>query len=616
MIQPAVRGIQSTGVVANAKHYILNNQETNRTTTSAEVDERTVFEMYMPPFAGAAEAGVGSMMCSYNRVNMTWSCENPDTLAQDLKQRTGFEGWVMSDWGATHSASLNAGLDQEMPGDNFMGGDDGGECTKLCALIKSGKVSMASVNASVLRILTPLFRMGVFDRPQSNTSFMNVTSPEHNAVARQLATSSTILLKNDGGVLPLKVSSGALTIAVIGQQAETPIVHGGGSGQVYPYYTSAPLDAILERLGIQKPPLPANNCSEANWDVGTDFYNTDSQTEGSAASVAECCEMCARRSTPCKAFSFVGGQCWMKGDTANPVHHPDVTSGVVKAAAAPTKMCAGNKCVVFNDGSDTKAAAAIAAQADVAIVFVATTSSEGSDRETLDLDGNANDLIPAVGAAQARSVVAMVHPGPVNTPWRNAVPSIVASFMPGQEYGRALAAVLFGDSNPSARLPLTFPGENQTVLTPVQWPGFNNVAQYTERLEVDYRFYDAHGLSPAFPFGHGLSFTSFEYSGIAATRTGVTFSVRNTGAVAGSEIPQLYLAFPASAGEPPMQLKGFKKVALDAGQSAQVSLSLNDRDLSTWNVATHDWAVASGTFTAHVGASSRDIRLSAEFSSQ
>lgn len=227
-----------------------------------------------------------------NKIRNTWSCENPETLQRDLKERLGFKGWVMSDWGATHSTSLEAGLDQEMPGQSYMSND------KVHALLDAGKTTVTKIDDSVSRILTPMFKMGLFDEPwisNNATTANNVTSAAHNALARSFAAEGVVLLKNEGGALPLDANAPALKIAVIGSQATNPTVHGGGSGQVVPYYTSAPLDAIRDVLGLP-PPLPTpNNCSAAAWDHGFDYRNTDDQTSKPAASVDECCADCAAR---------------------------------------------------------------------------------------------------------------------------------------------------------------------------------------------------------------------------------------------------------------------------------------------------------------------------------
>lgn len=520
MVQPVIKGIQGEGVIANAKHYVLNNEETNRGTISDNADERTRFEMYYQPFQGAIDAGVGSMMCSYNKIYGTWSCENPETLAVDLKQRMGFEGFVMSDWGATHSTSIEAGLDIEMPSANYMG-------PALEALVASGKISVSTIDDSVLRILTPMFAMGLFDKPNPNSRSNNVTSPEHNNVCRILSSGSTVLLKNTPAVLPLNAQDPKLKIALIGAADSTCYTHSGGSGQVEPSRVVTPLQGITNALG----------------------------------------------------------------DSSR---------------------------ITFNIGTDFAAAARVAAAADVAIVFVGATSSEGSDRKNLNLDNNGEGLIAAIAAAQANTVVVMSVPGAILTSsWSPAVSAILVNFMPGQEVGSAIADVLFGAVNPSAKLPITMPmTENDENFTDVQYPGIppsNPIyANYTEGLFVGYRYYDKFGVYAAFPYGHGLSYTNFTYASLTISGRTVTFQLQNTGGVFGAEVPQLYIGFPASAGEPLRVLRGFTKVPLYPGQSMFVSFVLTDRHLSIWSVPSHAWEFVPGTYQVFVGASSRDFRLQAQ----
>jgi beta-glucosidase len=535
-----VSGIQSQGVVANAKHWVNNNQETDRTTVSENVDERTQFELYYPPFEGAIAAGVGSFMCSYNKICQNcpagqignWSCENPDTLQRDLKERLGFKGWVMSDWGATHSASINAGLDQEMPGSSFMNPNS------LQDMLHSGALTIEKVDDSAQRILWPLFAVGAFDNKNENSVENNVTSQAHRDVARKLSAKGTVLLKNDGGLLPIAAANHVASrrLAIIGTEATNPIVHGGGSGAVTASYIASPLESVRGRVGLQG-----------------------------------------------------------------------------------TQMCnGGGVCVSYDDGSDLDKAAAVAEAADVAIIFVATTSSEGGDRANLGL-GKHDDLITAVAEKAGRkTVVVVVTPGAVLTPWRDSVAAILVPFMPGQEYGDAIVDILFGDVNPGAKLPLTFPAkENEVGLSQKQWPGEQGSAVYSEGLEVGYRWYTSHGVEPAFPFGHGLSYTTFSYSSLeirtSKSKAVVSCRIKNIGKVAGHEVAQLYLEFPADAGEPRLQLKAFKKVSLEAGASASVELVLDDRSFSIWDIGRHAWSVVRGTFSVHVGASSTDIRLRGSF---
>jgi beta-glucosidase len=392
-----------------------------------------------------------------------------------------------------------------------------------------------------------MYAVGVMDEPASSYNYKklsaNVTTDASVASARRLSAASTVLLKNEDGILPLKRGK---KIAVIGFGDVGAVVHGGGSGSVTPSFVATPLFGI-----------------------------TAANTGGS---------------------------------------------------------------VSFHDGTDLPAAVKAAQDADVAIVFVATLSHEGGDRASLSLDdgcvadsrspnqckGNANKqnaMVAAIAAAAPKkTVVVMSIPGAVLTPWSGDVSAVLTNFMPGQQAGNAIADVLFGDVNPSARLPITLPNvANETQMSDSQWPGLpvkNPVeAVYSEKLLVGYRYYDHHDLkfTTGYPFGHGLSYTTFAYSNIKVTETSVTFDVKNSGTVAGAEIAQLYLGFPASSGEPPKQLKGFEKLQLAPGASATKTFQLDDRSKSIWDVSSHGWAVQKGTFSVMVGSSSRDIRLTGSF---
>jgi len=616
-----VTGIQSQGVIANVKHFVNNNQETNRGSVSENVDERTQFEIYYPPFEGASNAGLGSIMCSYNKICYdcdattigNWSCENSHTLQTDFKERIGFKGYVMSDWGATHSPSILEGLDQEMPGSSHMG-------QTLAGLVANGDVPMSKVDDSAVRILWPFFAVGLMDKPNppSNVNSNNVTSEAHNALARKISSESTVLLKNEG-LLP--IPSTAKTILVVGTEAMTPIVHGGGSGQVFPDYVVSPLDGIREHLGIGPTPPPANNCSDGHFLVGVDFFNQHDQTSAPAKSVADCCSLCAAR-PGCNAFTFQeSGQCWMKADDSGAVAKAGVTSGLCHTSVAPSPPAACNKdgvCVTYLDGKDMDQVATAAKSADVVLVFVATSSHEGSDRSDLSLGDQDNMTAGVAAIAGKKTAVIVVTPGAILTPWRNDVAAVLTPMMPGQQYGAAIADILFGVVNPSGKLLVTFPNvENEMNLSVAQWPGINNaqVAVYSEKLNVGYRWYASNpSVKPAYPFGHGISYTSFKYSDLKVAGRTVSFTVENSGAVSGAEVPQMYLKFPDAAGEPPKQLKGFTKVNLAAGASTTVSFELDDRSFSIWDVSTHAWTIAPGSFGVMVGSSTEDIRLTGQVS--
>eukprot|EP01127_Copromyxa_protea_P012575 TRINITY_DN3300_c0_g1_i5.p1 TRINITY_DN3300_c0_g1~~TRINITY_DN3300_c0_g1_i5.p1 ORF type:complete len:594 (+),score=128.70 TRINITY_DN3300_c0_g1_i5:106-1782(+) len=518
MVVPQVLGIQENGIMACVKHWAANNQEYHRRTVSENVDERTLHEIYFPAFKAAIDAGVASLMCSYNKVNNVYACENEYTLNTVLKNAWGYKGFVMSDWGATHSTVLaaNSGLDMQMPDDSFFG-------APLAAAVQAGNVTRARLDDMVLRILTSMFSVGIFDTPQTGDLGVDSRSPEHTKLAREIAAKATVLVKNNDQLLP--ISPKYKTIAVIGDVGEkAPIIAGGGSGHV----------------------------------------NADSLV------------------TPFAGISARAGE---------------------------------NVKVVYAPSSPVADAVKLASAADIAIVFVGTTSHEGTDRSDLSLGNGQDELVAAVAAVQNNTVVVVHTPGAVLMPWEPSVPSILVGFMPGQEDGHAIADVLFGDVNPSGKLPVTFPLTNQLPFTSTaQYPGINDQADYSEKLLVGYRWYDANKATPLYPFGHGLSYTEFQYYGLQVQTSGpnttVTFTVQNTGLVPGTDFPQIYVGFPASAGEPLKQLRGFQKVSLKPGETTQVNFLLTPEALSIWD---SKWTPVPGNFDFWVGSSSRDVRLQGGF---
>ncbi|KAH3745640.1 glycoside hydrolase superfamily [Pelomyxa schiedti] len=518
-VTQCVKGVQSKGVIACAKHYADNNQEENRGTVNVHVDERTQYELYYPQFQAAIDAGVGSIMCSYNKVNDTWACENDRLLNKDLKGTMGFQGFVMSDWGATHSTveSALAGLDMEMAGDTYFG-------AALTSAVESGLVPESCIEDKALRILTSMFAVGIFDTVQTGNLSVDATSEEHNLLARTLSENSIVLLKNDNQMLPLDADS-ITSIGVFGRAGrDVPIIAGSGSGEVKHEYVVTPYAGIKSRLP--------------------------------------------------------------RGE------------------------------VQYSDGTVIDNAIDLAKQVQVAVVVVGTSSGEGSDRRNLNLDYGEVDLVNAILAVQPNTIVVVHSPGSVLLPFATSVPAILECFMPGQEDGNALASVLFGDVNPSGKLPLTFPvSEDQTYLKTVeQYPGLYEEEQYSETIFVGYRWFDKASEVPQFPFGHGLSYTTFGYSSLSANNTAVSFTVTNTGSVTGAEVAQVYVGFPPSSNEPPKVLRGFSKVTLAPGKSIDITLPLNPpKDLSIWSTIAHDFVQVTGQFAVYVGSSSRDIRLKGVF---
>jgi beta-glucosidase len=519
-----IRGVQSTGVMAQVKHLAVYNQETNRNTPSdnAVIGGKALQEIYLPAFRDSVQQGAASsVMCSYSTVNGTYACQNPTLMNQVLRQQFGFQGFVTSDWGATHAtaASANAGLDQDMPGnDGYYGG-------ALTNAVNSGQVSQATLNAMASRVLTEMFAFGQFDKAPAGSPAQTATSAANQAAATRLAAEGTVLLKNSGGVLPF--TSATTSIAVIGADASTNVQSaGGGSAAVNSSGTVTPLQGIQARAG----------------------------------------------------------------------------SGVT---------------VTYDNGSSTSSAASAAAAAKVALVFVSDFESEGGDLGGIDLSSAQNNLVSAVAAANPNTVVVLNTGSAVTMPWVNAVKGVLEAWYPGQGDGTAIASLLFGDTNPSGHLPVTFPTSLSQVPahTAAQWPGSGGTVQYSEGVNVGYRYYDANHLTPLFPFGHGLSYTTFSFGNLhvsalpAGGAATVTATVTNTGSRAGADIAQLYVTQPAASGEPPRQLQGFSRVDLQPGASTTVTFPLTQRGLSYYDAGTGAWATSTGTYTVAVGDSDANLPL-------
>ena len=540
----AIRGIQEEHVIATAKHYALNNQETDRNTVSVDVDDRTLHEIYLPAFEASVKQGdVGAVMCSYNKVHGAWACENPLLLNKILKKEFGYSGFVMSDWGATHSTApaVNAGLDMEM--NAFNNGQYLGAALK--SAVAAGQVRMSRVNDMVVRILRTMFGVGVFEHPATPMpeGYLSAAdTPEHVALARRMSADGTVLLKNERGALPLGGTGQhiALIGSAAGPHGALNVYNGGGSSRVdYPARVVSPLQGITARAA-------------------------------------------------------------QNGDS-----------------------------VVYADGNLVADAVAAASTADVAVVFANDAETEGVDRQNLKLrtgvcflqcvysQQDQDALISAVARANPNTVVVLNTGGPVTMPWLDQVAGVLEAWYPGQEGGNAIASVLFGDVNPSAKLPQTFPRSEKDLptRTPLQYPGINLRQRYSEGLLVGYRWYDARNITPLFPFGHGLSYTTFRYSDAGAEKTAggatVRVTLRNTGRLAGAEVAQVYVEQPASAGEPPRQLGGFKKVFLQPGETRTVTIAIDKRAFSRWNSKAHAWQVVDGVHGIAVGSSSRDIRATA-----
>jgi beta-glucosidase len=654
-----IDGIQSQGVIADAKHYLANNQEINRDTIDERIDERTLHEIYMPAFEQSAKRS-GSIMCAKNKVNGVYSCQQQDLLQGVLKNDWGYQGFVVSDFSSCHDtlACVTGGLDFELPNGAHYG-------DPLKAAVQSGQVSTATLDEHVHRILTTMFRFGLFDRPQTTRP---IDAQGDGAVSRTAAEAGTVLLKNSSGVLPLRKGK---PVALIGPGAGNAVVTGGGSSGVAALYKVSPLDALKQRgipveyaegmppvdLGPQ-PALPTYAMTAEDGQHGwtARYYdNTTWSGEPKLTRVDPWIDMDPSGGIPAPGLPANGWSIRWTGSFTAPVdgdytfnltNHAHATlyldganvldngggfPGVTKSVTV--HLAAGQPHTMRVDWAkptsqamielswtpppstpDVQIAEAVQAakQADTAVVFVANKDTEAIDRSSLALPGYQDKLVAAVAAANPRTVVVLNTGGPVAMPWAGKVAGLLEAWYPGEEDGNAIADVLLGDTDPSGRLPITFPKSlaDTPANTPEQYPGVNGVATYSEGLRVGYRHYDERNIEPLFPFGYGLSYTTFAYRNLTVHGHGTNLTVgadiTNTGHRTGVAVPQLYIGAPD---EPPAQLKGFTKVPLRPGQTRHVTFTLGSRSFASWNTTTHAWTVTGGTYRIMLGAGSRDLRL-------
>ncbi|HEU0100368.1 MAG TPA: glycoside hydrolase family 3 C-terminal domain-containing protein [Allosphingosinicella sp.] len=534
MVGSQIAGIQSNGIISTVKHYALNDLETGRDYHDAVIDPDSARMSDLLAFQIAIERGEpGSVMCAYNRVNGAHACENRWLLTDVLRRDWGWKGYVMSDWGATHSTAeaANAGLDQDS-GFPFDKEPYFGE--PLRRAVESGKVPPARLDEMVRRILRSMFAHGLFDRPVEVGA---IDFAAHHSITRAAAEQGAVLLKNEGGLLP--IAPAARRIVVIGGHADRGVLAGGGSSLVYPAGGNA---------------VPG--LEPKSWPGPVMYYP----------------------SSPLLALK-----------------------SLMPAAE-----------IAFVDGADPAAAAAAARGADVALVFVTQWAGEAFD-VPYRLPADQDALVEAVAAANPRTVAVLETGGPVAMPWAGRVAAILEAWYPGTAGGEAIANLLTGKSGPSGRLPVTFASDESHLPRPtLPGAGLKDGEMfsipYSEGARVGYKWFDARGIEPLFPFGHGLAYTSFAYSGLRASaprgQVTVSFRVRNTGKRRGTDVPQIYVA--GAGWEAPKRLAGFRKVDLAPGASTGVTLTLDPRLLATFSGGR--WRIAAGRYKVMLGASSRDLR--------
>lgn len=665
-----IHGVQSVGVAACVKHYVCNNEEADRTTVDETVGERALREIYLPAFKAAVQEGhVWALMDAYNLVNGLHCSANPYLLTDILKKQWKFDGVVMSDWGAVHQVdAVQAGNDLEMPyGDNM-------SVNNLKQALANGSVTQAAVDGAVHRILRTIIRVGLLNGPMTPNPDM-VNSPAHSQLAYEAATKGIILLKNEGHVLPLNQDD-IKSIAVIGNAAEYLQVGALGSPEVRPLHKVNLVDGVKEDVGdgitvhyvpagSEGEPIPASVVTPPNDPTAHGFlaeYFTnpnlagapavtrvdgtiDIQDASSPAPGISGQRYSARwtgKLTPAKSGQYTLS---FKGDDGYRVYLDGklLMDRWVKQAAyasqAQVDLEAGKTYDLlinyFQDGGDAAAqltwqtpqetlyseAVTAAKNADVAIVCVSTegTEGEGNDRPSMDLPDNQAALIQAVSAANKKTIVILNNGTPVTmTNWLGQVPGLVEAWFPGQEGGKAIADILFGKVNPSGKLPDTLAASRSDYPDDGNFPDVDNKVHYAEGIYVGYRHFDKDGIQPLFPFGYGLSYTTFKYSHLklssaklaADGRVTVSVNVKNTGDRAGAEVVELYThALNPTIDRPVRELKGFAKVALNPGETKTVQLTLTARDLAYFDVPGRQWKADAGNYEIEIGASSRDIRL-------
>ena len=673
-----IRGVQSGGVAATAKHYVANDSETDRLTLDAKLDERTLREVYLPPFEAAVSAGVWVVMSAYNRVNGASMSESP-LLAEPLKGEWGFDGLVVSDWGAIRSTveSATAAQDLAMPGPNEYWGE------RLVAAVLCDEVDESAIDDKLRRLVLLASRVGGLDDVAPPAAFGRPADARE--TLRRAVAASAVLVRNEGSLLPLDPAA-LRRVAVIGPNAATARIQGGGSAGVFPESVVTPLagirralagvaeveHAVGTRITVRPTPVdPSSSSSAPSTDpvtgkpgvrvryLGADGMELHSElrlsgrilepSDSKVASRAEHVEVSAR------LVPSVGGR-WLIGvvglgdvtvhadgvaiidekiaqesDDPTYVHvmpsfrqvAVELTAGVGVDLVARRRMEPGTGLAVAltadeprgSEDDELAAAVELARTCDVAVVIVGTTDeieSEGFDRTTLALPGRQDELVAAVAAANPRTVVIVNSGGPVLLPWREQVPSVLLAWFPGQEAGDGLADVLFGAAEPCGRLPTTW-GAADFEIPVAQTSPVGGILEYTEGLHVGYRAWLRSPSAPMYWFGHGLGYTDWEYQGISVIDGGsrtIEVTLRNVGTRTGRENVQIYLGRADSAIDRPVRwLAGHAIVEAGARETVTASIVLPPRAFEHWSTADHGWRTEPGTFTAHAGRSSGDLRL-------
>ena len=678
-----IEGVQSQGVVATIKHFAANNQEFDRNNVSSDVDERTLREIYLPAFRAAVEeAHVGAVMNSYNLLNGTWTSQNEHLLKDILKTDWKFDGILMSDWGSTHDgvAAAKAGLDLEMPAGDFM------NRKTLMLALQDGRLKQEDIDDKISRMLRIMFRFGFFDRVQADTS-LPLYNPGSRLIALQAAREGIVLLKNENNILPLDRSK-IKTIAVIGPDAHPAVPGGGGSSIITPYRTVSFLDGITsiagEGVNVFYSPGVSTDLEEM---IGSSAYSSLNEKgeklkglkgEYFANMFMKGEPVMNRRdehisfnwqngspvaAMPADSFSirwtgkinipadgnyyfYVSGNNGFRlflddmpviDEWGNPSFKAGDRSMTLRKGEISVRLeyyeKTGEAQVAFGwrqvkPAGDSEAVR-LSAKCDVAIVcvgFNADTEGEGFDRP-FELPAEQADLIKNIAKANKRTIVVLTSGGNVaSSDWISLIPAYMAAWYPGQEGGTALAEIIFGLTNPSGKLPVSFEKrwEDNATFNSYYDADKDKHVKYSEGIFVGYRHFDKNNIEPLFPFGYGLSYTGFTFNNLAVkplvtgtdmpVKIAVSFNVTNTGKKEGAEVAQVYIHKVKSGMlRPVKELKGFSKTFLKPGETKPVNIILNHDAFEYYDIEKKSWVVEPGEFEFLVGSSSRDIRLKRTF---
>ncbi len=665
-----IRGMQGTGVGACIKHFACNNQEDDRFNVNVTVGERALREIYFPAFeAGVKEGGVWMVMSAYNKVNGVNASANRFLLTDVLKRGWGFDGLVTSDWGIHGPVSVQAGNDLEMPDHKWT------KLARLQTALADGSVTQAAVDDAVHRYLRTAVRVGLLDGLPTPDHKM-VNSLEHRQIAYETATKGIVLLKNQGNFLPLDRHQ-IHSVAVIGEAGRNLQFGALGSPAVYPLHSTQLLDGIRQKVGdavtvrfvtgrAVGEPVSGPAVTPAGDHPGHGFlaeYFTNEKLEGQPGLVQVeeginifdqpsplpgsrrehySARWTAKLAAPVSGqytFTFAGDDGYRLFIDDKPLidewTHPngsktariDLEAGKVYGLRAEFFQAGGEACAQLSwllPGQGMYAGAIDAAKNSDVVILTASTEhmeGEGRDRPSMDLPGKQDDLIRAVVDANPHTLVVLNNGTPVTMkPWIDRVPGVIEAWLPGQEGGAALADIIFGDVNPSGKLPDTLAVKRGDYPDAPNYPGRDANVNYAEGIYVGYRHFDKDGIEPLFPFGHGLSYTTFTYGNLQVSPSGfqpadtvnVSVDVTNSGAREGEEVVQLYTHDNEPKIDRPIrELKGFAKVSLKPGETKNVRLTVRARDLAYFDVAGHQWKADAGAYEVGIGSSSRDIRQKA-----